>query len=241
VDLAGVNDELVAEAKKAGTQVATKVVGYDYDAAFPTLIRRLLPPGNGLKGFVLAAIFGAVVSSLASMLNSSSTIFTMDIYNKLKKDTSQFELVTVGRICVVVFVFIAMFIAPILDNPGFGGIFTFIQEFQGFISPGILAIFLFGVLAHRAPRACGTVGLVINPILYGLLKVFTPQIAFLNRMAICFFVVLAVLTVMTLVKPLPQPVSLPVNEKMDMTTDPKTKIFGIGVVILTLVLYAVFW
>ena len=137
------------------------------DAAFPVLIKNLLPTGIGLKGFVLAAIFGAVVSSLASMLNSSSTIFAMDIYRKIKREPTQFELVTVGRICVVAFVFIAMLIAPRLDNPKFGGIFTFIQEFQGFISPGILSIFLFGVLVHRAPRACGTVGLIINPILYG--------------------------------------------------------------------------
>ncbi len=213
----------------------------DYDAAFPVLIKNLLPSGIGLKGFVLAAIFGAVVSSLASMLNSSSTIFAMDIYRKVKKEASQFELVSVGRICVVAFVFIAMLIAPRLDNPKFGGIFTFIQEFQGFISPGILSIFLFGVLVHRAPRACGTVGLIINPILYGALKYFAPDIAFLNRMAICFFVILAVLAMMTFVKPLPEPVTLPVNPTMDMRTDPRTKIFGIAVVLLTLTLYVIFW
>jgi SSS family solute:Na+ symporter len=213
----------------------------DYDAAFPVLIKNLLPAGSGLKGFVLAAIFGAVVSSLASMLNSSSTIFAMDLYRKIKKKPSQFELVTVGRICVVAFVFIAMLIAPRLDNPKFGGIFTFIQEFQGFISPGILSIFLFGVLVHRAPRACGTVGLIINPILYGALKYFAPDIAFLNRMAICFFVILAVLTIMTVLKPMPEPVTLPVNEKMDMRTDRRTKIFGAVVVLLTLTLYVIFW
>jgi SSS family solute:Na+ symporter len=149
--------------------------------------------------------------------------------------------VTVGRICVVAFVFIAMLIAPRLDNPKFGGIFTFIQEFQGFISPGILSIFLFGVLVHRAPRACGTVGLIINPILYGALKYFAPDIAFLNRMAICFFVILAVLTIMTVLKPMPEPVTLPVNEKMDMRTDYRTKIFGGAVILLTLTLYVIFW
>jgi SSS family solute:Na+ symporter len=213
----------------------------DYDAAFPVLIKNLLPPGFGLKGFVLAAIFGAVVSSLASMLNSSSTIFAMDVYRKIKKQPSQFELVSVGRICVVAFVFIAMLIAPRLDNPKFGGIFTFIQEFQGFISPGILSIFLFGVLVHRAPRACGTVGLIINPILYGALKYFAPDIAFLNRMAICFFVILTVLAIMTALKPLPEPVTLPVNPAMDMSTDQRTKIFGVVVVLLTLTLYVIFW
>jgi SSS family solute:Na+ symporter len=237
-----VNGALLARA--GGGEVGGAVhelVLRDYDAAFPVLIKNLLPAGIGLKGFVLAAIFGAVVSSLASMLNSSSTIFAMDIYRKVKKEASQFELVSVGRICVVAFVFIAILIAPRLDNPKFGGIFTFIQEFQGFISPGILSIFLFGVLVHRAPRACGTVGLIINPILYGALKYFAPDIAFLNRMAICFFVILAVLAIMTLVRPLPEPVNLPVNPAMDMRTDPRTKIFGIAVVLLTLTLYVIFW
>ena len=144
------------------------LVAHDYDNAFPTLIRELLPIGNGIKGFVMAAIFGAVVSSIAAMLNSASTIAAIDIYNKLRKGASQFELVTVGRVFVVVFVLIAIVIAPSLGHPRFGGIFTFIQEFQGFISSGILAVFLFGVLVHRAPRSAGTVGLLMNPVLYGL-------------------------------------------------------------------------
>ena len=235
------NVALLQQANAGGGGAIHELVLRDYDAAFPVLIKNLLPTGSGLKGFVLAAIFGAVVSSLASMLNSSSTIFAMDIYRKVKKQPTQYELVTVGRICVVVFVFIAMLIAPRLDNPKFGGIFTFIQEFQGFISPGILSIFLFGVLVHRAPRACGTVGLIINPILYGALKYFAPDIAFLNRMAICFAVILAVLAIMTLLKPLAEPVTLPVNTDMDMRTDPKTKIFGIAVILMTLTLYAIFW
>jgi solute:Na+ symporter, SSS family len=235
-----VNRGLLVRAREDSAKVHELALR-DYDAAFPVLIKNLLPAGTGLKGFVLAAIFGAVVSSLASMLNSSSTIFAMDIFRKIKKNASQVELVTVGRISVIAFVFIAMLIAPRLDNPKFGGIFTFIQEFQGFISPGILSIFLFGVLVSRAPRACGTVGLVINPILYGSLKVFAPEIAFLNRMAICFFIILAVLAIMTLLKPLPQPVTLPVNETMDMRTDGRTKIFGIAVILLTLTLYAIFW
>lgn len=231
--------------------MSDKLVGYDYDAAFPTLLKNLLPVGVGILGFVLAAIFGAVVSSLASMLNSAATIATMDIYNKVKKSTSQFELVTVGRICTVIFVLIAMFIAPRLDNPKFGGIFTFIQEFQGFISPGVLAIFLFGLLVHRAPRFAGTVGLILNPVLYGIMKwgdqtgigflKTLSALSFLDRMAVCFFIVLIVLTIITLVKPLPRPVELPVNEKMNIDTSKKTKIFGIGVVALTILLYIIFW
>ena len=87
----------------------------------------------------------------------------------------------------------------------------------------------------------GTVGLLLNPVLYGALKVLAPEIAFLNRMAICFGVVLAVLAIMTLLRPLRVPVTLPVNESMDMRTDPRTMAFGGVVILLTLTLYAVFW
>ena len=228
---------------------------YDHDNAFPTLIRKLLPVNTGLKGFVLVAIFGAVVSSLASMLNSASTIATMDVYHKLRKGASQYELVTAGRVFVVLFVLIAMIIAPILGHPAFGGIFTFIQEFQGFISPGILAIFLFGLLVHRAPRYIGTVGLLLNPVLYGLFK-FSPKLlgdanpailqaiaglSFLDRMAVCFGIVLAVLTTLTLLTPLKKPVDLPVNDKMDVSPSKGAMIFGGFVCAATVSLYIVFW
>ena len=235
------NGALLGAAAEKGIAVAERFVGYDFDAAFPTLLRGLLRPGSGLLGFVLAAIFGAVVSSLASMLNSASTIFAMDIYAKLRKPASQRELVRVGRAGVVLFVVIAMLIAPSLDSPKFGGIFTFIQEFQGFISPGILAIFLFGLLVPKAPRLVGTVGLVLNPILYGILKVAAPQVAFLDRMAICFGIVLVVLAAITAARPLPQPVQLPVNQAMNMEPSPSVRVYGGIVVALTLVLYAIFW
>ncbi|HRX86015.1 MAG TPA: sodium/solute symporter, partial [Phycisphaerae bacterium] len=107
--LAALNKEVLASSalKEVHTEELTV---HDYDNAFPTLIRRLLPTGYGIKGFVLVAIFGAVVSSLASMLNSASTIATMDVYRKLRKDASQYELVTVGRVFVVLFVLVAMII-----------------------------------------------------------------------------------------------------------------------------------
>ncbi|MEO0529531.1 MAG: sodium/solute symporter [Planctomycetota bacterium] len=241
------NSELVAAAKKVGAdgtaaaEVSQQLVGYDYDAAFPTLLKNLLPTGSGLKGFVYAAIFGAVVSSLASMLNSASTIATMDLYRKVRGSAAQGELVTVGRAFTVLFVLIAVLIAPILDNPAFGGIFTFIQEFQGFISPGVLAIFLFGLLVPRAPRMCGTIGILLNPFLYGGLKLFAPQIAFLDRMAICLGVIVVVLGLLTAAFPLKEPVQLPVNEKMDITSSPGAKIGGLVVVALTIALYVIFY
>jgi len=238
-EIAAANDTLLNGAGAAGTRVSTRLIGYDYDAAFPLLLK--LVPRNGLLGFVLVALFGAVVSSLAAMLNAASTIATMDIYRKVRRHASQFELVSTGRVCIVIFTLVAILIAPQLGRPEFGGIFTFIQEFQGFISPGILAIFVFGLLVHRAPRICGTVGLVLNPILYGTLKYAAPGIAFLDRMAICFAVVVGVLGLITIIRPMPQPVELPVNAAMDMTVNRGTKAFGGLVVALTLVLYAIFW
>lgn len=236
--------------------IQSKLIGRDYDAAFPILLANLLPGGKGILGFVLAAIFGAVVSSLASMLNSASTIATMDIYNKIRKGKpSQRELITSGRVFVVVFVVIALMIAPKLGSPAFGGIFTFIQEFQGFISSGILSVFIFGLLIKKAPRMVGTIGLLLNPVLYGLFK-FSPSIpgfkscpmfqdiatwSFLNRMALCFVSIIIVLTIVTLIKPLKEPIVMPVNEKMDMTTSKGPKIFGGVVIALSIVLYIVFF
>lgn len=259
----GANEQVLksVEAYNAGKPkperivVQTELVGYDYDAAFPVLLGNLLPVDKGILGFVLAAIFGAVVSSLAAMLNSASTIATMDVYNKVRKNATQFELVAAGRVFVLLFVLVALLIAPNLGNPTFKGIFTFIQEFQGFISPGILAVFIFGLLIHRAPRSVGAVGLLLNPTLYSLFK-YSPRIpglkniailqeiaawSFLNRMALCFIIILIVLTIMTIVKPLAKPIELPVNTKMDMTPSKGTKLFGAIVIGLTVILYIVFF
>ncbi len=178
VDIEAFNDRVERAAAAEGRSVtkAKKLVGYKYDTAFGLLIGKLVPSGVGLQGFILAAILGAVVSSLASMLNSASTIFTMDLYRQyLNRSASQKNLVFVGRFCVGVFVVIGCLISPILDDPRFGGIFTYIQEFQGFISPGILAVFVFGFVARRAPAVCGIVGLWSAPAIYLVLKLLAPQ------------------------------------------------------------------
>ena len=226
--------------KKAGAAKTTKtLVGYDYDAAFGTLLRKLLKPG--ITWFVLAAIFGAVVSSLASMLNSASTIATMDIFAKIKKDATQYQLVSAGRVFVVIFVLIAILTAIALAED-LSSIFRYIQEFQGFISPGILSVFLFGFLIHRAPRYFGWLGIAVNVLLYGALKWWlAPEMAFLNRMAICLGVIMSLGAVLTLVNPLKKPVDMPVSDLIDLESSKGAKAWGIGVVVATLVLYAIFW
>ncbi len=168
----------------AAPEQATRLVlsGYKYDAAFPLLIRNLVP--SGLRGFILAAILGAVISSLAALLNSASAIFTMDLYRKhVFPEASEIHLVRAGRVAVVAFVVVGCWLAPKLGDPRFGGIFKYMQEFQGYISPGILAAFVFGLLVRRAPPAAGIAALLGNPVLYGLLSWAAPSIPFLDRMA----------------------------------------------------------
>jgi SSS family solute:Na+ symporter len=222
------------------TEEQTALIGRKYDSAFALLIKHLIP--TGLRGFMLAAILGAVMSSLASMLNAASTIFTMDLFKEyLHKGASQSTLVLVGRLGVAAFAAVGCIMSPLLDNPAFGGIFKYIQEFQGFISPGILAVFVFGLLVHKAPAVCGVVGLVVNPIVYGLLKVVAPNLAFLDRMAVCFFVVLGLMAVITWLKPLEKPVELPVQTKIALESSMGAKTAGIAVVVVTLILYGIFW
>ncbi len=256
LSLIAANQEAMAGPQAGDLSKATQLVGYDYDAAFGTLLRNLLKPG--ITWFVLAAIFGAVVSSLASMLNSASTIATMDIVAKIGKlstgkEMSQMALVTSGRVCVVLFVVVAAFIAPQLGRPEFGGIFTFIQEFQGFISPGVLAVFLFGFLVHRAPKYLGWLGILVNALLYWFFKEvggdllvnnglwFAPEVSFLDRMGLCFLLVLALCTILTIVNPLKKPVEMPVNDKINLESSKTAKIGGVAVIIATVILYIIFW
>jgi len=245
------NNDLVAAANASGIRSATLAIGYDYDAAFGTLLRNLLFPG--IRWFVFAAITGAVISSLASMLNSASTIATMDVYAKLKPGSSAPQLVSAGRAFVVIFVLIATIIAPTLGSPAFSGIFTFIQEFQGFISPGILAAFLFGFLVPKAPRYFGWLAILSNVVLYGFFKLiggamlvnaglwFAPEMAFLDRMGLCFLIILAIGAAVTAIHPLKEPVKMPEMANFDATPSRSAKWGGIGVIALTLILYAIFW
>jgi SSS family solute:Na+ symporter len=210
------------------------------DAAYPLLIKNLIP--SGLRGFMLAAIAGAVISSLASMLNSVSTIFTLDLYKiYIKKDATQKNLVFIGRMMTLLFVLLGCFIAPYLGDPKFMGIFTYIQEFQGYISPGILAAFVFGIIVKKAPPLAGVASLVVCVPVYGFLQWQFGEIAFLNRMAITFGIILLLMTIITLLKPLKQPIELPKRKDIDLSPTPKLIWWGGAVVFVTLLLYAVFW
>lgn len=240
-----------ATAKNKSVTKGAELKGYDYDSAFPVLVRNLIKPYWYISWFVLAALCGAVISSLASMLNSASTIATMDLYAKFSGETESHKLVNVGRGFVVVFVLLAALVAPKLDN--FTSIFAYIQEFQGFISPGILAVFIFGFFSPRTPRYFGAVGIGTNVVAYAAFKWaigpwlvqngwwYAEQIAFLDRMAICFFIVLLVGIVLTLVSPMEKPVVLPENKEIELEGSKGAQLVGGLVIVATIALYIVFW
>jgi SSS family solute:Na+ symporter len=225
--------------------------GYDYDSAFPVLVRNLVQPYPLVSWFVLAALAGAVISSLASMLNSASTIATIDLYQKFTGEKSEAKLVKMGKLFVSIFVVLAALLAPKLE--AFGGIFAYIQEFQGFISPGILAVFIFGFFSPRTPRYFGWLGIVVNAVAYAAFKWvlgpvlvargwwFSAEMAFLDRMALCFLLVGAVGAFVTLWHPLKEPVKMPVNEAISLESSAAAKTGGVVVVVATILLYAIFW
>ena len=126
------------------------------DNAAPWLIKQFIPVG--LKGLVLAALAAAIVSSIASMLNSTATIFTMDIYKPFfqKEGGSEKRLVNVGRISASVALIIAVFLAPQLKS--LGQVFQYIQEYTGVVSPGILAVFIMGLFLRKNHYQRGNLG-----------------------------------------------------------------------------------
>jgi len=214
--------------------------GATTDQAYPLLIRNLVGPG--LRGFILAAIAGAVISTLSSLLNSVATILTMDIYKRhFKKDASGESLVKIGRWATLAFVLVVCLIAPQLGNPKFKGIFNYIQEFQGFISPGILAAFVFGLFIKRTPPAAGLTSLILTVPVYGFLMLAFGQIAFLNRIAITFVAMIVVMGLITLIRPLKVPKILPENKDFDMRSTPILKGLCVLVIAITLALYIIFW
>lgn len=242
-EIQGYNTRVEKAAEQNQGQLSTQaLIGYKYDTALAQLLAQTLPNNSGLVGFVLAALLGAVISSLAAMLNAASSIFTMDIFNKhIRRDASSQTLVKVGRRGVVVFALIAAVLAPMLGNPNLSNsIFTIIQEGQGLLSPGVLAVFIMGLGVKRCPRAAGIVGLVTNIIAYPLLKVLCPDINFLNRMAICFGLCLAIMIAMALITPLAEPFKLEANTSVVLTRSAGARIAGLVCILLTALLYLTF-
>jgi SSS family solute:Na+ symporter len=190
------------------------------DRAYPVLLN-LLPVG--LKGLSFAALTAAIVASLAGKANSISTIFTLDIYRKFFNTTaSEQQLVNVGRWAILVSMFLAMAISPFMGIDKKGG-FQYIQEYTGFLSPGIFAIFILGFFWKRTTAKAALVAAIITFPLSMLFKALPSmvdlslladygfaarnpesaifEIPFIDRMGFVFIIVVAIMVVISLLDP----------------------------------------
>ncbi len=142
-----------------------KGTGIDGDRVFPTLVTQLLPPG--LRGLVIAGLLAALMSSLSSLFNSSAALFTVDIYQKLKKSASEKELVYVGKIATTVVVVCGLIWIPIMKQvaQGGGGLYDYLQNVQSFLAPAITATFLLGIFWSRINAKGAVWGLTVGFIL----------------------------------------------------------------------------
>ncbi len=156
------------------------------DDAYPWLIRNFTP--TGIKGLSFAALAAAIISSLASMFNSTSTLFTMDIYKKyINKDAKDKTLVSVGRMVAVG----ALLIALVAVEPLLGGLdqaFQYIQEYSGFIYPGIIVVFGLGLLWKRASSTAAVWTAILTIPMGVLFKILLPNVAFQFRAGYIFII-----------------------------------------------------
>jgi SSS family solute:Na+ symporter len=174
------------------------------DHAYPTLMN-LLPAG--LKGVAFAALTAAIVASLAGKANSISTIFSLDIYKKyFDKEASERQLLITGRWAVIISMVTAAVVAPALKS--LDQAYQFIQEYVGFFSPGVLAIFLLGMFWKKTTAAAGLAGALLTVPISTMLKFLPtwtngafPDYPFLDRMTISFLATVILMVVISLAKP----------------------------------------
>ena len=245
-----VNDPLLME--KLGESGMTNLPSLaQADKAYPWLMQ-FLP--TGLKGIAVAALAAAIVSSLASMLNSTATIFTMDIYKQLiNKNASESKTVNVGRLSALVALVIATIMAPLLG--GIDQAFQFIQEYTGIVSPGILSVFVLGLFWKKTSNKGAVFGALASIPIALFFKVgpkgwlanspiegFFPTLPFLDQMGLT--AILSMIVIAT--------VSIKENKisndkkaiKLDKDVFDTSLIYNIGSFILMILLaflYSFFW
>jgi SSS family solute:Na+ symporter len=233
--------EVVAEFTNAAGVV-------ENDRAYPWLISKFIPAG--LKGLILAALAAAIVSSLASMLNSTSTIFTMDLYKPLiNKEASEKQLVKVGRLSGLVALIIAVILAPLLDSVP--EMFQYIQEYTGIVSPGILAIFILGLFWKKATARAAIIGAFLSIPIAMFFKIgpkgwsssaIFPDLPFMHQMGITFLITTTIMIVISLLQ------NKGVDDKKGIhftsnlfKTDKTYNILSFGIILLLIALYSIFW
>jgi SSS family solute:Na+ symporter len=215
------------------------------DQSYPTLMN-LLP--DGLKGLAFAALTAPIVASLAGKANSIATIFSLDIYRKyFKKDATEKQLVLTGRVTVIIAMMLAGIVAPALKN--LDQAYQFIQEYVGFISPGVLAIFLLGFFWKRTNSAAAMTAALLTIPLSTILKFLPtwtngafPDYAFLDRMSIVFVIIILLMIVISVAdkKTINNPKAVIIDIKM-FRFSPAFAVGSIIIVGILSALYTVFW
>ncbi len=226
------------------------------DEAYPTMMR-LLPAG--ILGLVFAALMAAVVASTASKINSIATIFTLDLYAKFRgvesraedekgREANERHLVLVGRISAAVATILALLSArPLLGS--LDQAFQYIQEFSGFITPGITVIFLLGLFWKRASEA-GAIAAAAASIIVSLIFWFPADyggsailnaVPFLNRMLWAFFIALGLAVLLSIVRPAAAGRDRITTEGVSFRTTPSFNVASGAVIAILIVLYATWW
>ena len=217
------------------------------DNAAPWLIKNFIPAG--VKGLILAALAAAIVSSLASMLNSTSTIFTMDIYKShFNKNASDAKMVSVGRIAAVVALITAIIIAPQLGS--LGQVFIFIQEYTGVVSPGILAVFLMGLFYKKATNNAAIWGAILSIPIAMYFKVAPKgwsdasifvELPFMHQMGYTCIATLAIIAIISYIEGNQDDLKGINLTKKLFATNNTFNIGAFSVLLITVFLYAMFW
>ncbi len=218
--------------------------GVDADRAYPWLVSHFVPPG--LKGLVLAALAAAIVSSLASMLNSTATIFTMDIYKPyFNRNASDRVTVRVGRLTAIVSLVIACLVAPMLGN--FGQAFQYIQEYTGIVTPGILSIFLLGLFWRKTTNNAAVWGALLS-IVFGIFfklacgNGWLDPMPWMRQVEYTFLLTVLVMVVISLIegKGKDAPKAIRFGKGL-FRTGASFNVPALAVLIVLAVIYIVFW
>jgi SSS family solute:Na+ symporter len=234
------------------------------DAAFSVLVKELLP--LGFKGLVVGGILAALMSSLASLFNSSATLFTVDFYMKYKPKAPEKELVRVGRIATVVVVILGILWIPVMKGLG-KVLYAYLQDVQSLLAPGIAAVFLLGIASKRTTPKAGLYGLIAGFVL-GMtrlaLKVFAGGIGhesiiyrvflapnWLHYEIALFFIVIALMVVISMLTKKADPVAIKGLYIGSATAEQKAVTragwnnwdvaFSAIIIVVIVVFYAYFW
>lgn len=208
------------------------------DEAYPYLLSNFVAPG--FRGLAFAALIAAIVSSLSSMVNSVSTIFTVDIYKQfLNKKAVDSNLVLTGRVVSSVSLVIAVLVAPTLVT--LDQAFQFIQDFTGLVSPGVLAIFLFGMFWKRATSNAALWAAIITIPLGFLIEFVFPGMPFIDRMGIVFLCLSLIIVAISMIETKTNdPKGIEVSKSM-FETPTSFNVASIVIFAILAVLYYLFW